>query len=391
MLAGRHFAALLILGMLWQSVSARESVRVATLNLWHAATDLRQRTETTARLLDHLNPDVVGLQEVSGSIWRPNRARILADSLDWHQSYRPSDGVKLVFEEGLAVLSRAPFRHQGRRRLVHSKTWPFERRFVQWTELRLPSGQPFILMNTHLTHHDHESFQVERLEQALEIVELAARLALARDIPAVVVGDMNSAPSHMAMKALCGHLLGPSAPFRDVWPDAGGGSGVTYCPRNPYNPPRQRPTRIDYILILQGTTVQPRATRAWRFGDDPEDAVSDHYGIAADLCLENPASYPAAKLHAPVIKPLRTPSPRERADELLRRVREVRLTLSGIRRQLARHAAPSSPNHSRLQLLEVVQINLAPSPAAFHDLTSLFTDPLPPGFEAVLPTLALDR
>lgn len=357
MSVGQRFSILLLAGLLGPAAFAQETLRVATLNLWHSGVDLGRRTQTAARLLEELQPDVVGLQEVSGSVWRPNRARRLANALDMHHAYRPSDGVMLVFEEGLAVLSRAPIHREDRRKLTHSRSWPFERRFVQWVEVRLPSGQPFILMNTHLTHHHPEAHQIERLEQALEVIEVAATVALARDIPAVLVGDMNSVPSHLAMQALCGALLGDDPPFRDAWVHSGRGEGPTSCPSNPYHTGTNEPGRIDYVLVLEGTTLEPHPRRAWRFGKNAHAAVSDHYGIAVDLSLEPWREEAASHLHQTRLEPPARVIAERRAAKLLERVAGFRNRLSDLRAQIARSRADWSSHRQRLQLVQIVHLN----------------------------------
>jgi endonuclease/exonuclease/phosphatase family metal-dependent hydrolase len=375
MSAGQRFSILLLAGLLGPAVCAQETLRVATLNLWHSGVDLGKRTETAARLLDQLQPDVVGLQEASGSVWRPNRARRLANELDMHHAYRPSDGVKLVFEEGLAVLSRAPIHRENRRQLAHSRSWPFERRFVQWAEVRLPSGQPFILMNTHLTHHHPEVFQIERLEQALQVIEVAATEALARDIPAVLVGDMNSVPSHLAMQALCGGLLGDEPPFRDAWVQAGRGEGPTSCPRNPYHAGANKPGRIDYVLVLKGTTLEPHPRRAWRFGKDVHTAVSDHYGIAVDLSLEPLREKAASHLHPTRLEPSAREIAERRAAKLLERVAALRNRLSDLRAQIARSRADWSSHRQRMQLVQIVRLNFLDDILEPYGVGNLFRTP----------------
>jgi len=326
---------------------AQDCLRVVTLNLWHDRQELQERTRHTQQILAALKPDAVGLQEVSGSIWRPNRARILARNLDYDSHYSASDGTPLVFAEGLAVLSPHSMAASAREKLVHSKPWPFERRFVQWTEITLPSGQSFILLNTHFTHHESEGFQVQRLEQALQVIEVAASEALARDIPAVLVGDLNSEPSQLAIQALTGSLLGDTPPFQDAWRVAGNGPGATSCPSNPYNSPDQSARRLDYVLVLQGTTVIPRPLRAWRIADGRDsEAVSDHYGVAVDLEMGGVPSHAAI------------PNSAQRAAQLLEQIENLRGHMKRVRSAARSSKGPKAAELARWQVLQWLEARL---------------------------------
>jgi len=253
--------------------------------------------------------------------------------------------VRVVFEEGLAALAPR-IERSGRRKLVHSRPWPFERRFVQWAETTLPSGQAVVLFNTHLTHHDPHGYQVERLEQALELLEVVAHQALARDLPAVVVGDLNSEPGHLALRALTGDLLG-EAPLIDAWAAVGQGPGATDSPANPHNDSDEAAARIDYVLALRGTTREPVPVAAALFGAEPVDVggrtvvPSNHYGVQVDFELRprTPASIGAASRGAvgvltgaaPLTAAAAPATPADRAADLVRRVRALQDRVRAIR------------------------------------------------------------
>jgi len=353
----RRLILIAVLGLIG-AAQGGEIVRVATLNLWHSGADLHERTERAISLLAQLKPDAVGLQEVSGSIWRRNRAALLAETLGYHHIYQASDGLKLVFQEGLGILTKQPLIQSRRTKLPHSHPWPFEARYVQCAELRLPSGQPFILLNTHLTHRNSDSSQVDRLDQALRVIEFAASQALARDIPAVLVGDLNSLPSHWATQAMSGTLLGGPPPFRDAWVTAGQGAGATISPDNPYKEDDSEPARIDYVMVLQGTTLTPIPLRVWRLGD-AETAFSDHYGIAVELELISPGPGAAglAPPHAPNL-PSRPGRTREDAAWIQARVRTLRESIDRIRDEAAAAHARLTPDELRRHILEKVEARL---------------------------------
>jgi endonuclease/exonuclease/phosphatase family metal-dependent hydrolase len=326
---------------------APENLRVVSFNLWHSSEKLKERTEVTRRILAAEHADLIGLQEASDSVWRKSRAKLLAKAMGYRYDYRPSDGVKFVFREGLAALSPRPILNAGRRKLIHSKPWPFERRYVQWIHTRLPSGQRVVLFNTHFTHHDHDGYQIERLEQALDVLETVADRALARDIPAVLMGDFNSEPSHLAMQALTGDLVS-RAPFVDAWRVAGRGLGHTSRPDNPYNDPSDKGHRIDYVLLLRGTSLEPRAKAARLLGTPVAGRVtpSDHYGLAVDLELRprpavaaragvvgrlGPQPSPALAFATAALHPPASQGSAQRAARLKARVARVRGQIKALR------------------------------------------------------------
>src|SRR5215475_3080138 len=88
--------------------SSARTVRVLGWNLLHAWRDNRTRLEVVVRTLEAEQPDVMALQEVSES-WlmnRSNRAKVLAERLGFVWTYRATNGIPKIWEEGLAVLAR---------------------------------------------------------------------------------------------------------------------------------------------------------------------------------------------------------------------------------------------------------------------------------------------
>ncbi len=271
--------------------TAKRMVRVLDWNLLHARKDNEARLEVISRMIESERPDVVALQEASRSwvLGRENRAKALADRLGFQWCYRATDGVPIVWEEGLAVLSKRAIIRTARRKLVGSLPRPLIGRQVLIGETRLTDGTPFMVASVHLGFPDHG--EVENLEQALDAADLVAREALARGIPAVLTGDLNARASALSIRALTtGEILGGEAPFVDAWAVAGSGPGITSMPTNPYtDAPEDPPQRIDYLLVLQGTDVVPRPVTARVIGDQPtKDGVygSDHFGLVVDLELE---------------------------------------------------------------------------------------------------------
>jgi endonuclease/exonuclease/phosphatase family metal-dependent hydrolase len=268
------------------------TVRVLNWNLLHARKDNDTRLEIVARALEAEQPDLVALQEVSQSwfLRRPNRAEVLARRLGFAWKYRATNGAPKLWEEGLAVLARQPLVRTVRRRLDGSRPRPLNARQVLIGEARLEDGTPFSVASVHLSFP--QGGEIENLEQALDAADLVSREALARGIPAVLVGDLNAPAAALSVRALTtGEILGGDAPFIDAWAAVGSGAGVTSTPSNPYtDAPADPPQRIDYVLVLQGTHPLATPVEARVIGDRPtEEGVygSDHFGLVVDLELRS--------------------------------------------------------------------------------------------------------
>jgi endonuclease/exonuclease/phosphatase family metal-dependent hydrolase len=189
--------------------TAKRMVRVLDWNLLHARKDNEARLEVVSRMIESERPDVVALQEASRSwvLGRENRAKALADRLGFQWCYQATDGVPIVWEEGLAVLSKRAIIRTARRKLVGSLPRPLIGRQVLIGETHLADGTPFMVASVHLGFPDHG--EVENLEQALDAADLVAREALARGIPAVLTGDLNARASALSIRALTtGEILG---------------------------------------------------------------------------------------------------------------------------------------------------------------------------------------
>jgi endonuclease/exonuclease/phosphatase family metal-dependent hydrolase len=304
-------------------------VRVLNWNLLHARRDNDVRLEIVARALEAEQPDVVALQEVSQSwlIQRVNRAKVLATRLGFAWRYRGTNGIPKVWEEGLAILARRPIIKTSRRRLDGSCPRPLNARQVLIGETRLEDGTPFAVASVHLSFS--QGGDVENLEQALDATDLVSREALARGIPAVLVGDLNAPAGALAVRALTtGDILGGDAPFVDAWAAVGSGAGVTSTPLNPYtDAPADPPQRIDYVLVLQGTRPLVTPVEARVIGDRPtEEGVygSDHFGLVVDLELRSP---PTAGGHS------QEHDARATAQELCARIARVRSKIRALRKE----------------------------------------------------------
>jgi endonuclease/exonuclease/phosphatase family metal-dependent hydrolase len=280
------------------------TLRFVTFNLLHGGIfselsgdgdGLETRLRITVEGLRALRADVVGLQEASTGRRRGDVAARLARSLGYRYvqapaAYRPlgSEHVRrgvralLGFAEGPAVLSRFP--------IVRWASWelppcgrPFDVRVLILAELETPAG-PLAAFSAHTSGEPCHTRAVAALVRAK-----------AGPLPAVVMGDFNAADTSPAMRVLTREAGWVDA-FRHVNPTA---SGFT----DGQEVDQSRPTaaqRIDYVLLVPGARIPGRILASRVVLDEPRGSgaarwASDHYGVLADIALEDPpASRPAS-------------------------------------------------------------------------------------------------
>lgn len=161
-------------------------------------------------------------------------------------------------------------------------------RMASWLILRdKPSGQEFIVLNT---HWDHISDEARRKSATL----IRSRLEeLSDQLPAIVMGDLNVPEDAPATKALIGASSKPSPSGRGQ----GEGGGILIDSYRKLNPKRTTEeatynnwqgttagSRIDFILHSQ--QFAPTAAEIVRTNYDGR-LPSDHYPITATLRLES--------------------------------------------------------------------------------------------------------
>jgi endonuclease/exonuclease/phosphatase family metal-dependent hydrolase len=116
------------------------------------------------------------------------------------------------------------------------------------------------------THFDHKG-QVARERSAGLIVEW---LSQERDLPWVVLGDLNHVPGSPPLRLLA------DAGFTDALPMAAGGTEHAFTGATDR-------TRIDYVLTGPGVQV----SAAWISHNRPEGRLpSDHWPVLADLIVD---------------------------------------------------------------------------------------------------------
>lgn len=246
------------------------NLRVATLNCRNTADNWPARRPLLAEQVRAALPDIIGLQELrrfpSQGKWIRDHVKDPAAgaySLDtawkggwWKWAY-----------EGVGVLSLFPVTARARLRLGYD-------RVALRTTHRLPSGRELDFYTTHL--HHPPAATVVRQRQAMRLL---AWISERRDVPHILVGDLNANPGSkeigMLSKAMRSaytavHGREPDrtfpAPSSLAWHDAGS------C--------------LDYIFISEHFAVLD-ARVAFDQVSPTNDRLSpsDHYGLVAELEL----------------------------------------------------------------------------------------------------------
>ena len=259
--------------------------------------------------LEHLEPDVVCLQEIWEDGHSPNTAGWIADhvgGVDWHwrfggepfdEALWPDAGLRF----GSAVLSRWPIDSSTYHRLpvLDDDDDPFVTA-VPWELLHVRTAD-LDVFSCHLAAAPRQG--AHRQRQVLRIAEIIDDARDGRDGPArpgqpregmppILCGDFNAEPDSDEIRFLCSLAVldGRTAYFQDAWRVAGDGPGFTQDWRsNPtaaaLNVPRKR---IDYVLVGDPFVRRGGAGRvlsAELAFHEPRTGVlaSDHAGLVVDV------------------------------------------------------------------------------------------------------------
>lgn len=232
------------------------ALRVVTYNIRHGrgmdgVVDLAR----TARVLDSLGPDLIGLQEVDWHAARSggvDQAAELGRLLGMHAVFEPFmdfQGGKY----GMAVLSRHPF---GAVRSLHLPDG-HEPRVALVAEVLLPDGQTITVVNVHFDWVDDDAY---RHAQAAVVAEYLRGLRT----PFVLLGDFNDQPGSRTLDlfhAIASEAIKP----RD--------DRLTFSSIDPS-------IEIDFILMGPGARWTHRQVRVH---DEPD--ASDHRPVSTLLIL----------------------------------------------------------------------------------------------------------
>ena len=277
--------------------------------------DWERRRHEIVAWLDHLDPDIVCLQEVWAQDDDPGTAHWLAEhaGVDWHVAFGGAPFHETLWPDaalrfGSAVLSRWPIEHAAFHRLPVTEDAETAATHVPWELLHVQTVG-LDVFSTHLAAAP--TWGRDRQQQVLAIDEhvRAARgdkdelLAYGQrrpDMPAILCGDFNAEPDSDEIRFLTSltALDGRTAYWQDAWRVAGEGPGWTQDWRaNPIasgmNIPRKR---VDYVFV---------GDPFWRDGGggrvlsaapafhEPLTGVvaSDHAGLVVDVVWpQRPAS-----------------------------------------------------------------------------------------------------
>ena len=255
------------------------SLRLVTYNIWGLPSWLTGaragRYPRIARELERLDPDVILLQEA----WTTKSRE--AARLDARWSMARAAGQHTFFQQcGLVTLSRFP--------IIGGQFYPFSRaafpdrlvnKGVLKVTLELPDGQVLNVWNVHL--QDGGSPGV----RSAQVRELIARVRTAEDgqTADLVAGDFNTTPGSALYRELS-DVFGPSAQELN-----GGAPFVTWDGLSARAGAGQT---LDHVFLRRRTRFQTvQASQHVAFSASrPEERLSDHFGIEAELNLRTGAS-----------------------------------------------------------------------------------------------------
>jgi endonuclease/exonuclease/phosphatase family metal-dependent hydrolase len=267
------------------------TVRVATLNIWHRSDDWDARLRAIRHGVEELRPDILGLQEVLRAPFGDesfDQAAAIAEGFGYHIAYAHSARPREL-PIGNAVLSKFPIEKDRICELPDLGTG--EPRVALYADVRSPAGRIPVFV-THLNWKLHHGFVREAQVLALDTFVQEA-IEPSHTAP-ILMGDFNAQPDSNEirfLKGLCS-LDGQSTYYGDAFELGGdGGRGITFARANPFAAPIHEPDRrIDYVFVGQRDgRFRAHVDRAHVAFNEPFPPgaggvwASDHYGVIADV------------------------------------------------------------------------------------------------------------
>ena len=214
-----------------------EPVTVMTYNI-HSAFNShgRHNPEDIAQVIEDSGADIIGLQEI-------NRDRMLDGASDLVTWLSRRLDMPVIFDGteephwGNALLSRLPILDHGTSELPRDGS--LIGRGYSWAEIDIGTGEPLLVINTHL--HQVEGDSDIRLEQVPVLLEFWNTRPRT-----VLMGDLNAKPEWPEMELLY------ESGLVDAWLEWGSGTGLTFPAASPNK-------RIDYIWLspdLSGSSTE---------------------------------------------------------------------------------------------------------------------------------------
>lgn len=241
---------------------------VLTQNAWGGAPLWRRRRERLAGAIADREPDVVGLQEIHApsTLGDESQAHELADLIGGYDAiYAPgrvtaggtSEGVALLVRHGRAIVDHMAWK------LSLDPRDPLDAPH-QRVVLRATLQQRGAVIDVLVTHLSLSRAARERTIGEITVFAAEERRA-SRSDAAVLLGDLNAAPTEVALARLEG------AGWIDAWDVANPeGSGATWPAAVPFR-------RLDYIWAQLGPGWTVRECRRTPI------AGSDHVGLWARI------------------------------------------------------------------------------------------------------------
>jgi endonuclease/exonuclease/phosphatase family metal-dependent hydrolase len=264
----------------------------------------RRRHEIVA-WLDHLDADVVCLQEVWQDDRHPNTAGWIAEQRPgrWHWcfgGFAAPDGFDAdpSFRFGSAVLSRWSIDDHELFALPGGDSSSGDPWDAVQMELLAARTAGLDVFSTHLPALPRRA-ALRRLAVHFIDEQVQRRRQPASGLPPVLCGDFNAEPDSDEIRFLCGltSIDGRDTWWQDAWRAAGAGAGYTADPSNPYCAPfNLPPKRIDYVFVGDtwltrdtahdaSPTTRGRVLAATVAFHEPMTGTlaSDHYGLVVEI------------------------------------------------------------------------------------------------------------
>jgi endonuclease/exonuclease/phosphatase family metal-dependent hydrolase len=264
-------------------------MRVLQANIWARHEPYERREVLLRREVEHLNPDLISLQEVDASGDGGSQAAELFGPLGYQIAYERREG-ELRGEPGIAIASRFPIDETSTTDLGHGGPA---------LAARVRTGRDAFWFCSTVPMSWKPGFEGQREDECVALDQWLTDLAEADEIPPIIGGDFDATPEAASIRFLTGmqSLHGRSTYWIDAFAAAGDGSpGYTISTDNPYKkavgtsvygqPAHHR--RIDYVFIGSPFRWKPRlVVRSARvvLKQSGADAPSDHYGVMGDLDL----------------------------------------------------------------------------------------------------------
>ena len=248
-------------------VLGKPSIRVMTYNIHSCVnTDGKVNPERIGAVIEELTPDLVALQEVDVGMPRTNnqdQPKILGKMLDMDHWFFPVvvDGHQ---KYGLAILSRFPFQNlragwlPG---LFPKLRLSLQKRGIIWTILDTSIGSVHFF-NTHLS-----LFRLERRKQMKVLLGEEWLMAVPKEEPVILCGDLNAVPLSPAYRRLSRYLTDAQR------------SSIHSDRRHPTFPSRGPFFRIDHIFVSEHF----RSVKVIVPINKKTRMASDHLPLCADL------------------------------------------------------------------------------------------------------------